>query len=291
MHRIRSQDRSDPAVAREVIESVFEHTPGASERSYIEFLGAAIEYLSLRHGDNWGVTLFGWGVRLNVGWVECLVLHSAGLRILVEKESAPGATKWDGVRYGHAPGCEMTTVPLTELAHTLPSFVESHCAALSIVAAGSRAHRGIRSGHSVGVTAFLSQVLRRRIPDPAYVPAAESPVLIQLDEEPARELYLEGGRATVMVNRFERDSHAREQCISHHGSRCSVCDMNFRERYGEAMRDFIHVHHLVPLSDIGTEYQVDPIADLRPVCPNCHAVIHYESPPLSIERARALFSH
>jgi len=34
------------------------------------------------------------------------------------------------------------------------------------------------------------------------------------------------------------------------------------------------VHHLVPISKIGKKYRVDPIKDLRPVCPNCHAVIH-----------------
>ncbi|MDC9497701.1 MULTISPECIES: HNH endonuclease [unclassified Pseudoalteromonas] len=36
----------------------------------------------------------------------------------------------------------------------------------------------------------------------------------------------------------------------------------------------MHVHHIVPISDIGDEYQVDPIRDLRPVCPNCHAMLH-----------------
>jgi hypothetical protein len=45
--------------AREVIESVFERTPGAAKGSYIEFLAAAIEYLSQRYPDRWGVTLFG----------------------------------------------------------------------------------------------------------------------------------------------------------------------------------------------------------------------------------------
>jgi hypothetical protein len=33
----------------------------------------------------------------------------------------------------------------------------------------------------------------------------------------------------------------------------------------------------------GEEYEVDPVKDLRPVCPNCHAMIHRRSPPLSIE--------
>jgi 5-methylcytosine-specific restriction protein A len=113
---------------------------------------------------------------------------------------------------------------------------------------------------------------------------------MQLDEEADVEIHSEGGRAMVMVNRFERDPHARERCISHYGLCCSVCSMTFGERYGHMMKDFIHVHHLVPLSDIGTAYSVDPINDLRPVCPNCHAVIHSDNPPLSIESARALLS-
>jgi hypothetical protein len=36
----------------------------------------------------------------------------------------------------------------------------------------------------------------------------------------------------------------------------------------------IHVHHLRPQSSIGKRYRVNPIADLRPVCPNCHMVLH-----------------
>ena len=46
----------------------------------------------------------------------------------------------------------------------------------------------------------------------------------------------------------------------------------------------------VALSAIGMKYQIDPIKDLRPVCPNCHSVIHRDASPLSIEQARALLS-
>ena len=93
-----------------------------------------------------------------------------------------------------------------------------------------------------------------------------------------------------MAKRFERNSQAREQCISHYGLRCIVCDMSFSERYGERMSDFIHIHHLVPLSVIGAKYRVDPITDLRPVCPNCHAAIHRHDPPQSMEQARSLLT-
>jgi hypothetical protein len=159
---ISKQGRSDPAVVRDVIDLIFEQSPSESKQTGIEFLAEEIEYLSLRHPDRWGVTLFEWGMRLNIGWVECLVLHSSGLRVLAEKESAPTGTTFDGVAYDSAPGCEFTTVPLPELPQTLASFAESHHATLSI-AARRRPGGNIRNAHSPGVTALLSQALRRPI--------------------------------------------------------------------------------------------------------------------------------
>lgn len=50
----------------------------------------------------------------------------------------------------------------------------------------------------------------------------------------------------------------------------------------------MHVHHLVPVAYIGEHYQVDPINDLRPVCPNCHAMLHTANPPLEIGQLKAL---
>jgi 5-methylcytosine-specific restriction protein A len=56
------------------------------------------------------------------------------------------------------------------------------------------------------------------------------------------------------------------------------------------MTGFTHVHHLKLLSTVGSGYQVDPIEDLRPVCPNCHAVIHRREPPYSIDEVRAFLA-
>ena len=66
--------------------------------------------------------------------------------------------------------------------------------------------------------------------------------------------------------------------------------MRFGDRYGETMKDLIHVHHLVPLSAIGVTYQIDPINDLLPVCPNCHAVIHLGGGCRGIEEVRRLIA-
>lgn len=45
----------------------------------------------------------------------------------------------------------------------------------------------------------------------------------------------------------------------------------------------IHVHHLKPLGEVGEGYLLDPVADLRPVCPNCHAMLHRRKPALGID--------
>ena len=98
----------------------------------------------------------------------------------------------------------------------------------------------------------------------------------------------EGKKKQVLVNAFERNSVARSLCIKHYGARCYVCDFNFQERYGKIGTGFIHVHHLIELSAIGKEYKVNPITDLRPVCPNCHAMLHQHSPAYSTEELRQI---
>ena len=51
---------------------------------------------------------------------------------------------------------------------------------------------------------------------------------------------------------------------------------------------YIHIHHLVPLSDCGEGYKVDPFKDLRPICPNCHAMVHRRQPPYSVEEVQQM---
>ncbi|QIZ41375.1 hypothetical protein BHV55_06695 [Bacillus sp. RZ2MS9] len=88
------------------------------------------------------------------------------------------------------------------------------------------------------------------------------------------EKYTEGVAKRVYVNVYERNPVARRKCIEHYGCSCVICKFNFEKIYGELGKNFIHVHHLKELHTIGEEYEVDPIADLRPVCPNCHAMLH-----------------
>lgn len=107
------------------------------------------------------------------------------------------------------------------------------------------------------------------------------------EELPPDEEFPEGSVTRAEVNRYERDPRARAACLDHWGCRCSVCDLDFEERYGTLGGGFIHVHHLKELSTVGAGYHVDPVKDLRPVCPNCHAMLHRQRPALTIKKLKA----
>lgn len=92
----------------------------------------------------------------------------------------------------------------------------------------------------------------------------------------------------VLLNRPERNPKARQRCLDHYGTDCAVCGDNLEARYGRAGRGIIHVHHLLPLADADDERPIDPIRDLRPVCPNCHAVIHSKTPAYTIEEVQQM---
>ena len=108
--------------------------------------------------------------------------------------------------------------------------------------------------------------------------------------ENAEELF-EGIKRTVTVNSYERNSKARQLCVKHWKAICAVCTFDFEKTYGELGKDFIHVHHLTPLSQIGKAYQVDPINDLIPVCPNCHSMLHRQEPCLTIDELKSLLNN
>jgi len=98
--------------------------------------------------------------------------------------------------------------------------------------------------------------------------------------------YIEGASKTVSVNAYERNSEARAKSIEHHGYRCVVCTFDFEKFYGAIGQNYIHVHHVVPLAEIKKEYELDPIKDLVPVCPNCHAIIHRTRPALTVKKLK-----
>ena len=110
------------------------------------------------------------------------------------------------------------------------------------------------------------------------------------DEVETEAVHYEGAIKSVTVNKYERNVEAREKCISHYGCKCFACGLVLQDKYGEEAQGFIQVHHLKALADVGAEYKVDPINDLRPVCPTCHAVIHLRKPGYSIEEIQSMLA-
>jgi 5-methylcytosine-specific restriction protein A len=92
---------------------------------------------------------------------------------------------------------------------------------------------------------------------------------------------------TIAVNIYEWDPQAVAICLAHHGAVCRVCAVDLRRRYGVIGEGYMHVHHLRNLTDRDVAYVLDPINDLVPVCPNCHAMLHRgREKPRSVEELR-----
>lgn len=88
------------------------------------------------------------------------------------------------------------------------------------------------------------------------------------------ESYPEGKREQKFVTVYERDPKNRAAALKIHGFTCKACDLNFEEFYGPHGKDFIHVHHIKPISEFAKPTAVDPAVDLTVLCPNCHAMVH-----------------
>lgn len=112
---------------------------------------------------------------------------------------------------------------------------------------------------------------------------ASTDMVIIKEQTLQRKKFLEGRKISRYVNIYERDFKARKTCLAHYGYRCVVCKFNFEETYGKIGKEFIHVHHEKELSMLDESYEIDPIEDMKPVCPNCHAMIHRKRPAYTIE--------
>ena len=124
--------------------------------------------------------------------------------------------------------------------------------------------------------------------DRAHLNITDDPSLEEISES---HDYVEGATYTFEANACERNAEARLRCIEHWGLNCCICGFNFEAAYGSLARGLIHVHHLEPLSENRTEHKVDPVADLRPICPNCHAVIDWGGHLRTIKEMRDLPPH
>lgn len=99
---------------------------------------------------------------------------------------------------------------------------------------------------------------------------------------------VEGKKKVIFTNIYERDPQLRLDAIKIHGLICKCCEMDFEKAYGPLGKDFIHVHHLKPISERGEDL-VNPETDLTVLCPNCHSMIHRKrNNTLTIEELKSI---
>ena len=153
---------------------------------------------------------------------------------------------------------------------TIQRKMEDYCPQAEGFENNNKPVKFLRVGHGIYRLASLNEDVNNVIPEEVKEP----------------EKYIEGATKEISINYYERNPEARDACIKHYGYSCFVCGFNFEKNYGEIGRNFIHVHHLTPLHEITNEYEVNPIKDLRPVCPNCHAMLHRRKDCLSISELK-----
>lgn len=140
---------------------------------------------------------------------------------------------------------------------------------------------GLQAGDSVTITSPEHAGARYRIS------FSRGDVVDPASGEETYEFAPEGTVRRVSVNSYERDPRNKRLAIRLHGTACFGCKKEMSATYGEIAQGYIHIHHLIPLSELGAPRAPDP-RDLVPLCPNCHAVVHLRKPPLTVTELRQL---
>lgn len=282
--------RRSPFAANEIFQEF------APKRYLTSALKAAAHSIRVAHEaspSKWGLRLNRNSVMLKVGFLEVLQFGKGWFHELVlgnlipERLRKNQLLRFGNPPYVNAPGCETCDMSFSKIEEAYPALLSAHEAAIH-VASRSRRHTSTAKDHSPGAVIFLAQALGLQLPQPEYLnmPVESAPSIPE--EIPIDEEFVEGSVTQVLVNRYERDPAARAKCIEHYGSSCFVCRSALADHYGVEVYGLIHVHHLTPLSSVGQRTSVDPVSALRPVCPNCHAVIHSTRPPRTIEQVQEM---
>jgi 5-methylcytosine-specific restriction enzyme A len=289
-HSTMSVVRRSPAAAGEIVRRLI------PEKHLAKVLKAVAHSVRVAHQQaptKWGLRLSRDSVMLKVGFVEVLQLGKGWFHLLLESSSLSEQLRADHARFGgvqqyrNAPGCETCDIDDPSMIKSIyAALLPAHERAIAIAALSPR-HTSTTKDHSPGLLSSISRTLKIALPSPDYAEAVEDSSWITTGRFEDEEL-LEGAGVQALVNRYERDPTARMRCIQHYGTTCVVCDTSLAERYGSEVDGLIHVHHLSPLAEVGAESSVDPVRDLRPVCPNCHAVIHSVQPARTIEQVRQM---
>ena len=279
------RDRSDPRTAAQLLRLLW---PSRDIRiACAERLARSIRYANKQANSSWVVSVFDWGIHLNVGQVLVLQFSSDG--VLAYARSSRGKSVYKAVRVPSRPfrfaSAKIAAVPSKDW-NDHERFIRA--------AAEAKQISPFRRAFSEGIMRHLERLLRTKLPRPAYLDNAatandRSAVQSERDLEPFDDwpAASEGRRQLFTHYRVERNRSVIERKKNAvrkatGGLACEVCNFDFStyEKLGEG---FCEVHHLRPLSEIASNVHTS-LEDLAIVCANCHRMIHRNG------QARPLFS-
>jgi 5-methylcytosine-specific restriction protein A len=236
----------------------------------------------------WSATLFHNAIRLNVGQAEALTINAGEVRCMLKAEH-------DLPAFAHLPifksDYKSVSSPQCIFVGTISEFIVSmeslsdlHFSHVNAAARTSNGEARKGTPHRVAHSFKLMEQIE--------IELSKEPELNEGNDfliESKSDFHLEGRSTEVQQSRYERDPRARKICLAHYGNtfECIVCMANLQKIYGEIGKGYIQVHHLYPVST--GERATDPVQDLIPVCPNCHAMLHREDPPIAPEILRRAF--
>jgi 5-methylcytosine-specific restriction protein A len=267
-------DRTSPEEAKAILDQLM---PDAATRKAVCCeLSSCWQYAKRNFPDKAFITLARRYIRLNVGMIEVFVIHpDETVLVVVDKALVDPDAEQHYRSLSDALPIQLSVKQFLREIDGLRPAVFSVINKLGL----TRRNPSAPIGHSPALAELL---------------AAEYPYDSFLDFPEEVPVFREGESRTVTVNSFERDPAARAACLRHHGAyTCQICGFDFARVYGSIGREFIHVHHLCPLSALAQTggASIRPGIDLLPVCPNCHAMLHTRKPqPLRPEELKELMS-
>ena len=94
------------------------------------------------------------------------------------------------------------------------------------------------------------------------------------------------GRHYLAEAKFRRRNRALiEEKKRQSDGKCSVCSFDFKTAYKGLERDLLVGHHVEPIGKRNKASKTT-LDDIDILCPNCHAAVHSQDPPLTAEELR-----
>lgn len=134
---------------------------------------------------------------------------------------------------------------------------------------------------------FIANALRQAIADETFAEQMAAPA-DEEDDEAAEGRLLQRQHFIRERDRNLRRKKIADFLKNHPKVHCEACGFDFEAIYGERGREYIEVHHVLPLHATGPTNT--KLSDLVLLCANCHRMVHRSAPWLTSDDLRKLVS-